>query len=408
MSSSIASIENGMELSITADDTSSRELIPVGSSNKWSYRNVSQYFKNMRNTSKDIFGLFLVLVSTAMFSLMSLAINLIGQRVPSFETSTIRFAVQALCTIVTVGIARKDRIFDSTIWFGHRENWRWLVSRGLWGAGGFTSVAYGLSTVTISDATTLFFLNVPITAILAYFMLGEEITTLDILTTILSMVGVVFIAQPAFIFGISQNELPILSVVVLLFGAFASSMAYISIRQVGTKEDTLTLVVYFSLVGVIVSPICAAIFQSFVAIYDPYILSLEFIAGVLGFSGQLFLSRGVQLSPAGPATAMRYMDIVLGMIFQTFIVGVPPDGYKILGAVLIMSCVLSTIHKVRKKDKKGKAKGPVGVDKVRDNSSTELTSTSGNPLQFGRIDENFTTTSENYNDDDKLYVYNWR
>ena len=265
-------------------------------------------------------------------------------------------------------------------------------------------MAYGLSTVTISDATTLFFLNVPITAILAYFMLGEEITTLDILTTILSMVGVVFIAQPAFLFGSSVNTVPILSVVVVLFGAFASSMAYISIRQVGTKEDTLTLVVYFSLVGFLVSPICAAIFQSFVSIYDPYILALEFFAGVMGYSGQLFLSRGVQLSPAGPATAMRYMDIVLGMIFQTFIVGTPPDGYKILGAVLIMSCMMSTVHKVHKKDKdkKNKMKGGVNVtEKVT--SSTNLTQTSENPLQLGKIEENSTSET-----DDRLYVYNWR
>ena len=52
----------------------------------------------------------------------------------------------------------------------------------------------------------------------------------------------------------------------------------------------------------------------------------------LGAGAQICINRGLQLEKAGPATSMRFLDIILSYIWQVWILHEKTDGYSIVGA----------------------------------------------------------------------------
>eukprot|EP01138_Halocafeteria_seosinensis_P005386 gb/GECG01005506.1/.p1 GENE.gb/GECG01005506.1/~~gb/GECG01005506.1/.p1 ORF type:complete len:117 (+),score=6.65 gb/GECG01005506.1/:1-351(+) len=72
-------------------------------------------------------------------------------------------------------------------------------------------------------------------------------------------------------------------------------------------------------------------------------------AGLLGFLGQILMSKGFQIEKAGPAATMRNLDIVLAFIFQTAILNQPPNHFSIVGAVLVTLCALAVAYSKAKK-----------------------------------------------------------
>lgn len=304
------------------------------------------------SSSSAVFGMLLVLASTLAFSSMALLVNM-GRTYPSFQQVSIRFWVQALATAACQGVAvGRPHLFEWKTWLGSPANRRLLLTRSLWGACGMSSYYYALTSIRLSDATALTFTNVPLTAIFAHFLLKEAYTWLDGATALLSMVGVLLVAQPSFIFGGGAVEpVPWYAVLVCLFGAATSALAYVTIRSIGKSESSFVVVLFFAAVGSVVGPIAMAIAgQSFVVSLDPRDIASVLAMGFLGFIGQLLLNTGIQISPAGPASVMRYADVIFAIIFQSTLLGEAPGGIKIVGCLLIMSCVVAVYLRARAKE----------------------------------------------------------
>jgi drug/metabolite transporter (DMT)-like permease len=322
-----------------------------------------------KDLSEAVLGMAMVLVSTFCFSSAALCVSLVGDSVPSLVSALVRFSAQVILTIITIAVTRRGKLGDSATWLGTPSKRFMLLRRGLWGVGGLSSYFLAISMISLSDATSLTFANVPMTAVLAYFLLKEPYTIFDALTAVMAFAGVILITQPVSIFGpgaqdTSAPPIPLWLLAVICGGAFCMSMAYIMIRQIGPTEDPLIVTLYFGVIGLIVVPILAAFSQGFgdVSKWTPAIFGYEFVIGLSGWLGQLLLNRGVALSPAGPATVMRYADVVFSLVFQSFVIQRSPGALKLLGTFLIMSCMSSTIYKQYKKGNPQKGEKPQPVD----------------------------------------------
>ena len=60
---------------------------------------------------------------------------------------------------------------------------------------------------------------------------------------------------------------------------------------------------------------------------------------VTGALAQVSINRGLQLEMAGPATSMRFLDIVLAYIWQVFFIKEGTDMYSIIGGTLVTICI---------------------------------------------------------------------
>jgi drug/metabolite transporter (DMT)-like permease len=134
-----------------------------------------------------------------LFSLAAALVKAINGRVPVFEIVLIRSLVAAG---ISVGVARNQGISPL---FGQRSHFPILAGRGVIGAAAMTCFYESILRLPLADCITILFCNPAMTSLLAWLLLGESFGLLTVLGCCASMVGVVMVARPQFIFGGEQR-----------------------------------------------------------------------------------------------------------------------------------------------------------------------------------------------------------
>ena len=302
-------------------------------------------------TQAALWGILLVLLSSFLFSASNFFIYLVargGSQIPPAQTLCVRFFFQFGFSVLATLLTRRGRLADRRVWLGRPGNEWKLIARGLFGMGGMGCWIWMLSNVSLSDAAGITFLNIPLTAVFARLFLGEAYTRVDALTGLLGLVGVVLVAQPAAIFGGAATPLSPLAVAVGVSGACFSACAFLSIRTIGPGEDPFVVTLAFAVCGCLFSPIILlATAGTWQAVEQPLQAWLLVGVGVTGFLGQLLLNAGMGMAPAGPAAVMRYLDLVNALWMQSLLLNDSPSWLSLLGCFLVMSSVVSTLHKAK-------------------------------------------------------------
>lgn len=140
-------------------------------------------------------------------------------------------------------------------------------------------------------------------------------------------------------------------------GSVAAALAYISVRKVGPSVSIFVLINYIFIFTMAIN-----VFQGMFLILLYYLSHVGYyklktfpwpkktVSGTawwliistvfLGGGAQICINRGLQLEMAGPATSMRFLDIVLSYIWQVGILSDPTDVYSIIGAILVSICLM--------------------------------------------------------------------
>ena len=312
-------------------------------------------------------GLLLVAASSLLFSGMAFCVALIARLpppgTPVLQIVTTRFALQFLLTppaIAAAAFARGDRarLRVATTWLGQPANRLKLITRGSWGIGGLSCYFYALSSLPIADALAITYVNVPLSGLFARALLREPYTRLDAASAALAMLGVLLVAQPAVLFPPSEGggqEVPAVAVAVALAGSCFSAMAYVSARAIGPGEDALVLVLYFATLGCVTVPLAGLATGAFAVAPSGTSAALQVAAGLSGWAGQVLLNAGLQRAPSGPATVMRYVELVIALVLQAVVFGAPPNALKVIGTLLVMSTIVSTLWKARARARAARA-----------------------------------------------------
>lgn len=220
--------------------------------------------------------------------------------------------------------------------FGPREV-RWLlVSRGLCGFFGVFGMYFSLLYLPLSEATVLTFLSPILSCYLCSFIIpGETFTRQQQLAGFLSLIGVVFIAQPASLFasttGSTTDSTPppppggpvgparnstmtqeqsaqgptphehLLAIAIAMVGVLGSTGAFTSIRAIGTRAHAFISINYFSVWCTIVSMFCLIVFPGVNFRLPGNLIewTLLISLGLFGFIMQFLLTAG--LTYGGPA-----------------------------------------------------------------------------------------------------------
>jgi drug/metabolite transporter (DMT)-like permease len=261
------------------------------------------------------------------FSIMSLLVKLAGQRLPSIEIVLVR----AMITLaLSIAMLQRARI---PVW-GKRR--RLLAVRGLFGFVALTAFYFSVIHLPLAEATVIQYVNPVFAAVLATWLLGERLGIRELVCIAVGLIGVVLVARPAVIFGHSAALDP-RYLAVALMGALFSAAAYVSVRQLGRTEHPLVVVFYFPLVTV---PLALP----FALVGWIWPTPMEWLIllgiGVSTQAGQLSITRGLQMEPAGRATAVGYLQIVFAAVWGALFFREFPGVFGIVGAVLIAGSTL--------------------------------------------------------------------
>ncbi len=266
--------------------------------------------------------------SAFFYSLMALLVKLGGERLPA---SQLVLARAILC------------LFFSWLWLRRvglspwGQNPRLLVLRGLFGTVGLVCFYYTLVTLPLAESVVIANTAPILTAVLAALVLREPVSRRLVVAVACSACGVIAIARPAVLFGgsvFAHEAVHPLGVVVGFVGATASACVYVLIRRIRDRESPLVMVFYFPLVTVPLS-LPFAIAKWVWPTPAEWLILLGL--GVATQMAQVHMTRGLVLVPAGRASAVAYIQVVLATLWGVVLFGEIPDLLTLGGAALIIA-----------------------------------------------------------------------
>ena len=270
-------------------------------------------------------GAFFMVAGAFFFSLMGLLVKTVGERIPIQEIVLVR----AVFTFTLSYLALRQ--LEVSPWGQRRAM---LLGRGIVGFIALSGFYYSVVHMPLASATVVQYTNPIFAALFAVPVLRERITARDFIALIVSIFGVLLIAQPSFLvrgFEVDQNLLP---VAIGLTGAVGSGAAYVLVRKLSKSgEHPMVIVFYFALVSVVLS-----IPTSVANIVWPTLLEWTIMIGV-GITtqlGQVSITRGLSRLKAARASAIGYLQIVFATIWGAIFFSQIPEVATICGAALIV------------------------------------------------------------------------
>lgn len=262
-------------------------------------------------------------VAAFFFSLMSLLVKTLGQRLPVQDIVLVR-------ALITFGLTWAYLARRGISPWGTRR--ALLLLRGTLGFGALLCFFYSVVHLPLADATVIQYTNPVFASLIAALLIGERLGVRDGAYISASLAGVLLVARPSFLFGTDADELELLAVGVALLGALLSAAAYVAVRALTRTEEPLVIVFYFAVVSVAGSIPLAALNPVWPTGTEWLVLAGVGVATQLG---QVYLTKGLREEPAGRALAVGYLQIIFAGGWGLLFFAEVPGPLSVAGFLLI-------------------------------------------------------------------------
>ncbi len=261
----------------------------------------------LENFNKDInfTGIKFLIGSGLAFSLMSVCVKALQGKIPVAE---LVFSRATISLIITRFLLLKNNINP----WGYQK--KLLLLRGFLGTFALFCIFKALTILPIATATVIQYIYPTFTVICAYFILKEPILKRIFYSLIIGWLGIILVSQPEWI---SNNFLETsIAITIAIVGALMTSLAYICVRKLSKKEHPLVIIYYFPLVSIPLS--IPFLINNFIV---PNGIEWIWILGIGFFTqiGQLCITEGLRLIPAGQATSLNYSQVIFSCIWGVLI-----------------------------------------------------------------------------------------
>ena len=267
--------------------------------------------------SNRVKGIICIIASAFGFALMSAFVKLAGD-LPNFQKVFFRNLISAIVALYLI-IKHKGSLI------GKKENRSLLILRSIFGTLGVILNFYSIDKLVLSDSNMLNKLSPFLVVILCAIFLKEKINMTQIGSIITAFIGALFIIKPTF-------SVEIIPYIGGLMGALFAAAAYTCLRAIGNKEESYTIVFFFSMFSLIVT------LPVFLYVYEPMQLSqliYLILAGVFASLGQFGITLAYRYAPAKEISIFDYSNIIFSAILSIFLFGQIPDILSILGYIII-------------------------------------------------------------------------
>lgn len=247
-----------------------------------------------------------------------------------------------------------------------------LIARAVSGSFALVTGFLSVQFITVADAQTLLNSSVLITALMGRFFLKEKITISHITALIVTILGVVFILRPTFLFGVEQNfenifhlnitehntnitsdvnptdswniytgsTGQVIGVALILTNAFLLSVSQVTTRSLANSKVHHSLIGFYpclfglpiSVIGSVVLYFISPNLDSLTTADVLYSCS----CGLIGVVSLIFLNKAMQYEDAAKISMLRISGVLFSMIFQYFILDIEIDFLGVIGSILVV------------------------------------------------------------------------
>jgi len=193
---------------------------------------------------------------------------------------------------------------------------------------GSTACYFGaLSFLPMAEVKAISFISPLLVTIFAVWLLREHVSRSRWLAVVAGFTGVLFIIRP----GSGLLQWPALLPVA---SAFCYSQYQIMTRRFSETEYPMTTLFYTALVGSVLMSLAVPFYWKMPELrHVPLLLLLGAAAGF----GHLMLIKALELENASFLSPLGYVQLIWVILFGFLVFGDLPDGYALIGMVIIVS-----------------------------------------------------------------------
>ncbi len=282
-------------------------------------------------------GILFIICSAFCFALMNLFIRLTGD-VPTLQKCFFRNFVALIAAGSTL-IRSKTPIRIG------KGNLKYLIIRSVAGGLGMVGNFYAVDHMPISDASMLNKLSPFLAVIFSYFLLKEKAASADWIALGAAFIGALFVAKPSFGF----EALPAFAGIM---GGIGAGLAYANVRKLGVRgENSMIIVSFFSAFTTLM------LLPNLLLHYHPMTLQqwcFLILTGLSAAGGQIFITKAYAQAPAKEISVYDFSIVIFAAIFGFLFLGQLPDGFSIIGYIIIIGTAVIkwqyTLHKTAPDD----------------------------------------------------------
>jgi len=197
---------------------------------------------------------------------------------------------------------------------------------------------YALTRVPVADANAVFALTPVLVTVLSVPLLGEIVGPRRMFAAGLGFVGALIIIRP----GLGEAQ-PFL-LLALASGA-VSALYQIMTRRLGRAEPVVCTVFYTPIAGLVV---CTGLAPFFWTQPDAWGWALMLALGLSSGIAHTCIVKAMEAAPASVISPYGYSSLVWATLLGFVVFGHLPDGFTVLGALLIVSGGLYIFYRERR------------------------------------------------------------
>ena len=293
-------------------------------------------------------GCVMAFLSGFFFATASLTVEISGGVDPAFFV-TARSLVQVIF-FLPITLYFKEPLHGVE---GERIN---LLERAIFGYLCFVLSYYALDYISLTDSSAIVFSAPVVTLIVACVVLKEPCGVFQIVSVIVTMIGVFLIARPSFLFpedsivDVFSVEDRITGVILSVLTCVFLAYTYISIRKL-KRTPTNAVIAFFSIFCVFAGSITINIFsfctgKPTALPQSTFAWLMVLVNGLCGSLAQATLVLSLKLEEAGLVSLLRTFDIVIAFFYQAVFLDQPIYWTSIVGTVIVCTgCVAVGLQK---------------------------------------------------------------
>ena len=285
--------------------------------------------------SKNILGLFYMLISVTFFSLMDVLVKVTGE----YALGQILFFRSLFGLIPIFFLIPKNRLKN----FYKTQKISLHFYRSLFGVIAMASIFIALRNLELAETVAMTFAGPIFVTLFSIFFLSEKVGLTRWSAVAIGFVGVIFISRPGFE---TANIFYIFPIIFCL--GFAA--VCILIRKLTLYGESVWLIAfYFTLVSGLAGLATLPFGGWLIPTKIDFILLV--LIGIFGSVANLLLTQSYKLAEVSLTTPLKYLALVYAIAFGFFIFQEIPSSYTMLGATLVVisSLVIFTRERQLKK-----------------------------------------------------------
>ena len=288
---------------------------------------------------ENLRAIYAMVIAVAMFSAMDTCMKVLSAHYPAVQVTALR-AMSSLPLVFAYILQRRALGTLLTV------RWSLHLLRAVLGTGMLTMFAFGLSTLSLAEAYSIFFIAPALITALSVLVLKEKVGRAQWAAIVVGMIGVLVVLRPEGMGFLSIGGLAILA------SAACYALAAIVSRITSRSDSKESMMLWYLLA--MAGGGLAMSWRGWVPVQGDDLLVLLALA-LSGFFGQLAITDAFSKGKASVVAPFEYTALAWGVAIDWLFWRTLPDGYTLLGAAIIIA---SGIYLVRREAVHDEAEHP--------------------------------------------------